>query len=489
MKRILLTWILAMLCIHLCSSQGIRISEDQLPPDESAILDIQSTDKGVLIPRTQHENIINPADGLLVYDIETHSFWFYNGTAWVELTVEDSPWTPSGEDIFFNNNGNVGIGTDDPQYKLDIQNVEEGKGLSIKGDAPGIHFGTKEAAIGYATSLDDYSPDATIGDLIVRADTGEDIIFTDGEGKANLFIDGDRNSVAIGTTETTFGNPDNNNYRLTVQGPYPQMDIQSEDDDTRHLQMGYDPNLQAAIFTAFKEDSLGIEFEPIVFLGSRFGIHTFSQPEAILHINALNENIGLLLEKGKFSMGPIGVFEIDEAGVSGNKRFVVNEAGRVGIGRNPVTNRLEVAEDASKSQAGEWAGNSDARLKKNILPLNSQEILSKMLQMRGVQYEWKTNEDGTKRKEGIQYGFIAQDIQKVFPELVSTDNNGYLQTAYGTYDPMYVEIIKALNKKIGLLEESNSNLMKQVEKLDLLLNEVDKQQQMIEQLESQFEKN
>ena len=144
--------------------------------------------------------------------------------------------------------------------------------------------------------MDDYSPDATIGDLVLRADTGEDVIFTDGEGNANLFIDGDRNSVAIGTTETTYGNPDINNYRLTVDGSYPQVDIQSGEDDTKHLQMGFDADLSAAIFTAFREDSLGIEFEPIVFLGQRFGFNE-PFPEATMHVKANGESVGTSVRK------------------------------------------------------------------------------------------------------------------------------------------------------------------------------------------------
>jgi hypothetical protein len=50
-------------------------------------------------------------------------------------------------------------------------------------------------------------------------------------------------------------------------------------------------------------------------------------------------------------------------------------------------------------------------------------------------------------------GFTAQNIQKVFPELVSTDAQGFLQTAYGTYDALYVEAIRQLVKRIEVLEE------------------------------------
>lgn len=60
-------------------------------PDGSAALDIVSTDKGLLIPRltsTQRTSIATPAEGLMVYDTETNSFWFYDSdaTTWNEMS-------------------------------------------------------------------------------------------------------------------------------------------------------------------------------------------------------------------------------------------------------------------------------------------------------------------------------------------------------------------------------------------------------------------
>jgi hypothetical protein len=52
------------------------------------MLDIQSTDKGILIPRlttSQRTQISNPAEGLLVYDSDLHTFMFYQGSDWVKL--------------------------------------------------------------------------------------------------------------------------------------------------------------------------------------------------------------------------------------------------------------------------------------------------------------------------------------------------------------------------------------------------------------------
>ena len=153
---------------------------------------------------------------------------------------------------------------------------------------------------------------------------------------------------------------------------------------------------------------------------------------------------------------------------NGLDRFYINENGLIGIGRTPATNKLEVEGDASKSTAGDWLANSDARLKKNITPLSAQNTLDKLLQLQGVTYEWNDDKTGTQRPAGVQYGFTAQNIQAVFPTLVNEDNLGYLQTAYGTYDAMYVEAFRALNDKVEKLEKENAALKIQAAKINQL---------------------
>lgn len=139
-------------------------------------------------------------------------------------------------------------------------------------------------------------------------------------------------------------------------------------------------------------------------------------------------------------------------------RMTWTKEGRVGIGRTPMTNLIEVEGTASKTTPGDWSGNSDGRLKKNIVEMDAQEVLNKVLAMRGVNYEWNDNVTGSSRPLGIQYGFVAQDLQAIWPKLVSVDNSGYLQTAYGTYDPMFVEAFKAQQQQIEALEKQNNVL-------------------------------
>jgi len=65
------------------------INEDGADPDDSAILDIQSLTQGMLVPRmneSQRLAIANPANGLLVFDTSSGSFWFFANGNWQNLS-------------------------------------------------------------------------------------------------------------------------------------------------------------------------------------------------------------------------------------------------------------------------------------------------------------------------------------------------------------------------------------------------------------------
>lgn len=66
----------------------VAVNEDGNTASPSAMLDIKSISRGVLIPRmttAQRTAIAAPATSLLVFDTDTNSFWFYNGTQWEQL--------------------------------------------------------------------------------------------------------------------------------------------------------------------------------------------------------------------------------------------------------------------------------------------------------------------------------------------------------------------------------------------------------------------
>ncbi|MEL7376914.1 MAG: hypothetical protein AAFN65_08145, partial [Bacteroidota bacterium] len=75
-------------CLTLDATAQVGINTDNAAPDSSAMLDVQSSDKGLLIPRmdsTSRRNITNPADGLMVYDSTFGTFWYYENLKWNEI--------------------------------------------------------------------------------------------------------------------------------------------------------------------------------------------------------------------------------------------------------------------------------------------------------------------------------------------------------------------------------------------------------------------
>ena len=120
------------------SAQSIGINNET--PDSSAILDVKSTDKGILIPRLtkfQRLTIQNPAEGLLVFDTVSDAFWYYQD-GWKKISdTSKNVWLREGTsspaevgDTSMYFMGNVAIGKDSAKAALDIENVGE-TGLQI----------------------------------------------------------------------------------------------------------------------------------------------------------------------------------------------------------------------------------------------------------------------------------------------------------------------------------------------------------------------
>jgi len=108
----------------------VLISGSTGNPDNSAMLEIQSNSKGVLIPRlttAERNGISTPAEGLLVYDSNLQSFFIYGKKAdetvgWYNVSDHSSIWSKKDTMVYLSqNNYNVGIGTKVPNKKLVIQ--------------------------------------------------------------------------------------------------------------------------------------------------------------------------------------------------------------------------------------------------------------------------------------------------------------------------------------------------------------------------------
>ena len=97
MIKILFTTVVYLLFSIVITAQSVGINNNT--PDASAILDVKSNTKGILVPRTSTASriaIINPAKGLMLYDTTTNSFWFYNSTLWTQITVGNNGWNLTG---------------------------------------------------------------------------------------------------------------------------------------------------------------------------------------------------------------------------------------------------------------------------------------------------------------------------------------------------------------------------------------------------------
>ena len=96
---------------------------------------------------------------------------------------------------------------------------------------------------------------------------------------------------------------------------------------------------------------------------------------------------------------------------------------------------------------------SDRKYKENIKPIES--ALDKAMQLQGVTFDWKDSESILDIKEDI--GFIAQDVEKVLPELVRDSGKGNLSLRYQGITPILLEAIKELKAEIDLLKSKMCN--------------------------------
>lgn len=129
----------------------------------------------------------------------------------------------------------------------------------------------------------------------------------------------------------------------------------------------------------------------------------------------------------------------------GSLPFYMTSAGNLGIGTtNPGSYKLYVSGAAYST--GGWQA-SDIRYKENIAPIESP--LNKILNINGVSFSWTTEEYKDKGfPEGRHYGVIAQEVEKVLPEVVKEGPGGEKAVAYTEIVPVLIEAMKEQQKEI-----------------------------------------
>ncbi len=145
-----------------------------------------------------------------------------------------------------------------------------------------------------------------------------------------------------------------------------------------------------------------------------------------------------------------------------NTALVIDPAGNIGIGTMSPGYKLTV-NGTAWCTSGSWTS-SDIRWKKNITAIT--DILPSILKLNPVSYELRAEEfPDMGFVPGEQIGLIAQDLEKVFPQLVNTDNNGYKAIAYDKLSSLLVEAIKEQQEQIESQSEKITRLEKLVEQL------------------------
>ncbi|WP_158085106.1 tail fiber domain-containing protein [Niastella vici] len=124
----LLLLVLGHFIMNAATAQSVAINTDGSAADATAILDVKSTSKGMLIPRmttAQRTGIATPATGLLVFDTDTNAFWYYNGTGWTKLDMAGNNWSTTGNSGTTIGTNFIGT-TDDIPFTVKVNNQVAG---------------------------------------------------------------------------------------------------------------------------------------------------------------------------------------------------------------------------------------------------------------------------------------------------------------------------------------------------------------------------
>ncbi len=232
-------------------SAQVSINTNGASPDNSSMLDVQSTDKGILIPRmdeTAMNNIATPATGLVIYNTTANVFYYFDGNSWLPIGdgIPDDDWTIDGNDMYNNNTGNVGVGTNSPATKLDVNGeIKHGNALYLYSNAGnGTHAWVKFN-----------SPDNGYGDNVFMGAGGTTIV---GAGESPVYVKNNINTT--------------NGHEILY--------LTSDRTDT---------NAAIKFITNLQNNDWSTRVEPMTILGNgKIGIGT-NNPTGTLHIAATND--------------------------------------------------------------------------------------------------------------------------------------------------------------------------------------------------------
>lgn len=383
----------------------------------------------------------------------------YNGSSVVWGTPTGDLWQKSGVNAYFGG-GRVGINSAIPSARLDVQNNDGSAAgnfgqTSATSTAHGVDVTTNGLGDACNFTVNNASNSAS-GIFMAHNGSGNGILsYMSGIGRAGYFQIAKATSSSAALEATTNGT-----------GP------------------------------AFKASApYAGDFEGKVYVNGSLGIGTSSPEEGLslysgnVKIDQSNANNGDLSTGAiKFGQGGTGEGIASKRTSGGNSagidfytnstaRISIANAGNVGIGNTAPGAKLDVngaVKCVSLTQT------SDMRFKQNIATVSG--ALGKVMQLRGVGFDWRNGEFPSMGfSNGRQIGFIAQEVEKVLPELVSKDGNGFESVSYTSLVPVLVEAVKEQQATI-------SEQKKRIDELEGKLARVDAIERELQEMRAQSAK-
>ena len=516
MKALLFSLIISILTFQNSFAQ-MGVNNDGSLPNPSAQLDVKSSNKGLLLPRIlASPQVISPAEGLLIYNKDSSSPNYFNGVSWIDMTPTipfSVPYTAtktSNLDLIKLNQTGLGRGIYAKNGSSGVLvGVHSGYGLVGEGSTLGGVFGASSSGIGttgisnsnagvYGKSTNSYGVYGYVGSsnatfLINKAgvlgeafndpgvagysystmglygssETANGVFGTSTTGTgiygyigssgftgntAGVKGESNTNIGVVGLSNSQIGVSGISNSFIGVAGSSNTSDAVYGLSVSGHGLTG-----QSSTGTAVygqSSNSIGGEFKNLN--GQRSGLVASkdvvysaaysNNPIADLEVRHLNNNSG---------NGMSGL-RIYNAGASGGpKAWTLYTA---------TTGNLELYYNgtyygAFNTANGGYTGISDERRKENIYAIPS--ILSKVNSLSAKYYNYKTQTAKT-------MGFIAQEVEKIFPELVSTDG-GKGDEYSVNYNGFGVLAVKAVQEQQTIIDDLKSTmkiLLKRIEQLE-----------------------
>jgi len=340
-------------------------------------------------------------------------------TAYVDSAAGGGYWTANGANIFNSNSGNVGIGTNTPQKKLEVAVNFDAliNGITV---GKGNQNGTFNTAFGNSTLVANVfaaSPipgtgnyNSGFGTLTLSANTTG--IYNTAMGAsamANTTTGSYNTSVGSYSLPGTYGG--NISYNTAIG--YQALELCNVNNNTA---VGYKAGINISSLTNYS-----------------------STNNTLIGYNA---------------GGTIGIYLVNCTLLGANSTPSVNNAtNEITLGDSSITKL--------RCQVTSITAISDLRDKKNIRKLDAG--LDFINELNPVRFDWNMRDGGKVDLE--ECGFIAQDLQKTqidtgikIPNLVSDNNPDKLEASYGTLTPVMVKAIQEMSSTINRLEAEINKL-------------------------------